>query len=213
MTISCQAYIDNVRDQLFDPAPGAGWNNTELIGYLNAAMTRIVLAKMDAYPVIREIALEPGVVQELPSDGCLFIDALYNSAGNGVTLQAAHEFIRVNTGWAAATASSEVQYVLFDPRLPRQFHVSPPAASGALLTCMFGAFPTRITAVGDDVLMPDQYETAIQTYMIGRAYAKASARQDLNKAAAFIAEFERMIAGRLQIDLQTPPQQDIKGMR
>jgi len=213
MSIPCQSYLDTVREQLFDPAPGVGWNDDELIGYLNTAMTRIVLAKMDAYPVIREIALEPGVVQELPSDGCLFIDALYNSAGNGVTLQAAHEFIRVNTGWAAATASAEVQYVLFDPRLPRQFHVSPPAASGALLTCMFGAFPPRITAAGDDVLMPDQYEAPIQTFMVGRAYAKAGTRQDLNKSAAFIAEFERMISGRLQIDLQTPPQQDIKGAR
>jgi hypothetical protein len=211
--ITCQEYIDTVREQLFDPEPGVGWANAELIGYLNSAMTRTIAAKMDAYPVIREISLEPGVVQSLPDDGCLFIDCLYNQAGNAVTLQAAHEFIRVKPDWAAASASNEVNYVLFDPRLPRQFHVSPPASSGATLTCMFGAFPPRITSVTDEVLMPDQYETALQTFMVARALAKASARQDLSKATAFMAEFERMVGARLQIDLQTPPQQDIRGVR
>lgn len=211
--ISCQDYVDAVREQLFDPAPGVGWSDAELIAYLNSGMTRVILAKLDAYPVIREIALEPGVVQSLPEDGCLFIDALFNSAGNGVTVQPAHEFVRVNTGWAAATPSDEVRYILFDPRLPRQFHVSPPAGSGAVLTCMFGAFPPRVATVADDVLLPDQYEAALQSFMVSRAYAKASARQDLNKSAAFLAEFERMVGARAQIDLQTPPQQDIRGAR
>lgn len=211
--ITCQAYIDIVRELLFDPAPGVGWGDAELIGHLNAAITRTILAKLDAYPVIREISLEPGTVQSLPADGCLFMDCLYNEAGNAVTLQAAHEFVRVNPGWAAATSSSEVQYVLFDPRLPRQFHVSPPASSGTTLTCMFGAFPPRIEAVTDDVLMPDQYEAALQAFMVARALAKASNRQDPAKAQTFMAEFERMVGVRAQIDLQTPPQQDIRGVR
>ena len=211
--ILCQDYIDTVREQLFDPAPGAGWNDLELIGYLNAGITRTILAKMDAYPVVRELSLEPGVEQTLPEDGCLFLDSLYNSAGNGVTLQAAHEFVRVNTGWAAATASDEVQYVLFDPRLPKRFRVSPPANSGTSLVVMFGAFPPRITAVTDEVLMPDQFEAALQAYMIARALAKNSARQDLAKAGTFMQDYSAMIAGRLQIDLNTPPQQDIKGAR
>lgn len=211
--IPCQAYIDTVRAQLFDPAPGVGWNNDELIGYLNSAITRILLTKLDAYPVIREITLEPGVVQALPEDGVLFIDALFNTSGAGVTLQAAHEFIRVNPTWAAADASADVQYVLFDTRAPRQFHVSPPASSGASLTCIFGARPPRIETVEDDVLMPDQYEAAIQSFMLSRALNKVSVRQDPAKSAAHMADFERMIGARAQIDMQTPPQQDIKGSR
>ena len=211
--ISAQAYIDIAREMLFDPAPGAGWNDDELIGHLNAAITRIVLTKLDAYPVIREIALEPGVVQSLPDDGCLFIDALFNTAGGFVTVQPAHEYIRINPTWAAASASPDVSYVLFDPRVPRQFHVSPPAASGASLTCMFGAFPPRITSAGDDVLMPDQYEAAIQTFMVSRALAKDSVRQDLPKSQALMNDFVAMINGRTQVDLQAPPAQDIKGAR
>lgn len=211
--IPCQTFINVVREQLFDPEPGVGWNNDELIGYLNAGITRILLTKLDAYPVVREVSLEPGVVQQLPDDGVVFIDALFNASGGGVTLQAAHELVRVRPTWAAEAASLDVNYVLFDPRLPRQFMVSPPAASGASLTCLFGATPPRITAVGDDVLMPDQYEAALQTFMIGRALAKASTRQDLQKSQAFMTDFERMIGARAQIDLQTPPQQDIRGGR
>lgn len=211
--IPAQAYIDTVRALLFDPAPGMGWSDDELIGHLNAAVTRILIAKLDAYPVIREIPLEPGVVQSLPSDGVLFIDALFNTSGGFVTVQPAHEFVRVNPQWAAATPALDINYVLFDPRVPRQFHVSPPAASGASLSCMFGATPPRIETVADDVLMPDQYEAAIQTFMVARALSKDSVRQDLPKSTQLMGEFVAMINGRAQVDLQTPPAQDIKGGR
>jgi hypothetical protein len=206
-------YITVVREHLFDPAPGAGWNDDELIGYLNGALTRIVLLKQDAYPVIRELTLVEGVVQELPEDGALFLDVLYNAAGNGVTVQSAHEFVRVNPGWAAATSSYDIEYVLFDTRLPRRFHVSPPATDGATLMVMFGAFPPRLEALSDPVLMPDEYESAIWSFMTGQAYTKASKRQDLAKAQVFMQAFHAVVGGRAQADAALPPPADTPGVR
>ena len=65
--------VDAARLALFDPAPGAGWSDAELLTYLNEAIRDSVAAKPDIYPVSGDIPLAAGVVQTLPVGAMVFV--------------------------------------------------------------------------------------------------------------------------------------------
>lgn len=203
--------IGFARGTLLDAA-GVAWSDAELLQYLNAGLTSLVSMKPDAYPKVVSLALVAGVWQDLPADAVLFLDAIANTAGGSVTVEAAHEFIRVHPGWAADTASANVQYVLFDPRLPTKFSVYPPATAGATVMVKYGAKAARLTATSDSISVPDWYETALWAFVVATALAKNSKRQDLAKTQGFMSTFTQAVIGNTATERNTAAVVDIKGV-
>lgn len=208
-TILVSDILARVRSTLLDAA-AQGWTNTELISYLNGGMTQIVALKPDANPVSLNMALDPGVEQVLPDDGVLFLDCLRNHAGDSVTVEAAHEFVRTHTTWPT-DAPGATRYVLFDPRFPRTFHVYPPADSGRRLPIFYGALAPRVDATTDEIGLPNTFETALWAFVVGSAYAKNSKRQDLTKADQFMKLFAQSVALNTPAERATAARADPKG--
>lgn len=190
------------RHTLLD-ASGVAWADAELLSYLNSGLTELVSRKPDVYPKVGAITLVAGVWQDLPADAVLFLDAITNAAGAGVTVEAPHEFVRVHPTWASDTASANVRYVLFDPRLPTKINVYPPATAGATLTVKYGAVPVRLTATSDAVTVPAWYETALWAFVVAMAYAKNSKRQDMAKFTQFMALFSASVLGNTPAERAT----------
>lgn len=203
--------ITRARYTLLDSS-GVAWDDAEMLSYLNGGLTQLVSLKPDAYPKIASVALAAGVWQDLPADGVLFLDAIANASGSGVTVEATHEFVRVHPEWATAVASASVRYVLFDPRLPTKFNVYPPATAGATLVVKYGAKPDRITALGDSIEVPDWFETPLWAFVVASAYAKNSKRQDLAKFGQFMGVFTNFVVGNTPSERTTAAIVDPQGV-
>ena len=212
MSFLASAVIQRARYTLLDESAVA-WSNAELYSYLNGGMTQLVSIKPDAYPRVASLTLVAGTWQSLPDDGVLFLDAVQNTAGGFVTVQAAHEFVRVHPTWAADTASANVSYVLFDPRLPTNFNVYPPATAGATLRVKYGAMAEPVVPTTQETVdFPAWYETPLWAFVVGSAYAKNGKRQDLAKFQQFMSMFMQAVAGNTASERSTAPAADPKGV-
>lgn len=211
MALTAATVTDRARSTLLDQS-GVSWTDSELVSYINGAMTQIVALKPDALPKRITITLVSGAPQTIPSDGVLFMGAPVNSAGGSVTMHSFEEFVRVHPTWGADTAGAP-RCVLFDPRLPTGFYVYPRALAGDTLVIWYGALPDRVASTGGTIDLPDYYETALWAYVCALAYAKNSKRQDFAKSDEMMKLFMQSVAG------VTPPQHalgarpDVKGVR
>lgn len=211
MSLLVSTVVDNARLALFDPAPGAGWSDDELIAYLNSAVRMVIGMKPDAAPVAEDVTLVDGTKQSLPAAGLLLLDAYYNGDGGSVALQSVHEFVRTHTGWAAEAAGA-TSYVFFDPRLPKVFHVSPPATAGMTLAVLYGAVPAPVDSRTDDVGLSEAFEPMLTAAVTGFALSKPSARQNLPHARALMESFGVQLGLLTKAQVAHGGQIDIKGV-
>lgn len=193
------------RHTLLD-ASGVAWTDAELIAYLNEAIRDSVAAKPDIYPVSGEIRLVAGIVQSLPTGGVLLIDITHNTdTGRTVSVVDLPLLQEANRFWPAATQQAEVENFAVDPRTPRKFLVSPPNNGAGQVYGTYGGAPATLTALGDTFPLLDIYQPAITAYVIGRAYAKNSKRQDLAKAAAYRQQWAQALGAKSVATTTTVP--------
>lgn len=193
------------RHTLLD-ASGVSWSDAELLTYVNEAIRDSVAAKPDIYPVSGEIPLTAGVVQALPAGGVLLIDITHNiDTGRIVSVVDLPLLQEANRFWPAATQQAEVENFAVDPRTPRKFLVSPPNDGAGQVYGTYGGTPGAITALTDTFPLLDIYQPAITAYVIGRAYAKNSKRQDLGKAAAYRQQWAQALGAKSVATAATVP--------
>jgi len=198
--------VDAARLALFDPAPGAGWSDAELLTYLNEAIRDSVAAKPDIYPVSGDIPLAAGVVQTLPAGGVLLIDITHNSdTGRTVSVVDLPLLQEANRFWPAATQQAEVENFAVDPRTPRKFLVSPPNNGLGQVYGTYGGTPSALTATSDTFPLLDLYQPAMTAYVISRAYAKNSKRQDPAKAATYRQQWAQALGAKSVATATTLP--------
>jgi hypothetical protein len=190
-------YIDALRVRLFDPPPGAGWTNAELIGYLNEAIRATCLVKADAYDVQTMITLVPGVVQQLPDDGLALFDITENAvSGKRLTLTDKSLLDDENRFWPGGTRERNVQHFAFDVRAPRRFYVSPPNDGTGQVLALYGALPVPLAALTEEMPLRDVYQPALSAFAISRAHGKPSKRADPAKASAAFNEFVALVGAK-----------------
>ena len=197
--------IAPARHTLLD-ASGVAWSDAELLAYVNEAIRDSVAAKPDIYPVSGEIPLTAGIVQNLPAGGVLLIDITHNvGTGRTVTVVDLPLLQEANRFWPAATQQAEVENFAVDPRTPRKFLVSPPNDGAGRVFGTYGGTPAALTATTDTFPLLDIYQPAITSYVIGRAYAKNSKRQDLAKAATYRQQWAQALGAKSVATSTTVP--------
>lgn len=207
-------YLTTLRERLFDPAPGAGWTNAELIGNLNEAIRATCTVKSDAYTLQAFIALVAGVTQELPAAGLALFDISENQAsGRRVTNVDRALLDSENRFWPAATPEVDVQHFTADDRAPRRFYVTPPNDGTGSVKALYGALPTPVAVVGDTVPLQDVYQPALLAFTISRALLKPGPRQDKAGSAQAFQEWATMVGAKTATEKQTAPRvADMKGV-
>lgn len=174
--------LDEVRSQLFDPSPGVGWSDPELLGYLDEALKASANAKADFYVVQATVTLSAGILQQIPADGVSFMDATYNTATNRVVTQVDKALLEeANRFWPAATQQAEVENYTFDPRYPRLFVVFPPNDGTGSISLTYGAVPP-LPATDTDLAVSDNFVPPLVDFVLSRAWDKGSKRRDPAKA-------------------------------
>jgi hypothetical protein len=184
MPIAAQSIIRRCVETLQDNT-SIRWPTSELIRYLNDGQREITLYRPDAIRITGSLPLVAGARQTLPAGATKLIDLWNNAAGTKRAVRLVNREIldSQSPGWQNLTGTAEILHFTYDPRIPTEFFVYPPASVAAALNGAYSAMPTDIveptdgalyTAITGNISVPDIYGNTLQDYVLYRAYSKDS---------------------------------------
>lgn len=206
-TVKVVDLIARAQALLKDPS-AVRWTVIELQYWLNDSYREIVNLRPDANAQTGTFSCTSGYRQTLTSSFAT-AQRLLDIVANTATLSNKKAVILVDRksmdmqrpGWYNETASINIQSYMFDPRLPKQFLVYPPATTTARLEVVYSALPTSHTLTAEQlassettevIKLDDSYANAILDYIMYRAYTKDS--EQANNAQLAAAHYQAMAA-------------------
>lgn len=183
MAIPAQSVIRRVVETLQDQT-SIRWPIPELARYLNDGQREIKLHRPDTVRQTGDITLVAGSRQALPVNADKLIEIWHNKNSLRAVQMVDRRILDDQTpGWHALPGSQEILHYTYDARIPTEFFVYPPAATGAALVGAFSVTPTDVaepadgslfTAVTGNVAVIDSLANCLQDYILYRAYTKDS---------------------------------------
>ncbi len=183
MAISAQSIIRRVVETLQDPT-SIRWPVPELVRYLNDGQREIKLHRPDTVRQTGDIPLVAGSRQTLPAAADKLIEIWNNKTSKRAVQMVDRRILDDQSpGWHALPGSADILHYTYDPRVPTEFFVYPPAATGAVLVGAYSINPADVTepadgslytAVAGNVAVIDALANALQDYVLYRAYTKDS---------------------------------------
>lgn len=183
MALTIQNLIDSARGTLIDAAK-VTWSDEDLVTYANEGIQATCNVKPDAYSVQVSVSLAGGVIQQLPAGATGLLDLMYASTGGSIPQVDKAMLEAADPQWAAhaQVGASGIEHYMVDPRDPLRYLIYPPVVAGTAVTMIHTAVPATVVA-GSSLPLVDSYGPPIIDYILHRAYAKNTKRQDLTKAS------------------------------
>lgn len=183
------------------------WPEANLLAYLNEALRATALVKPDLVTRQESIPLAAGVLQALPADGIALIAITRNTAGTQrvVTEVDAQLLAESQRFWPAGTQVTAVEHFTVNPASPRQFDVYPPNNGTGAVIALYGVVPTLLSTVSDTLPVLETYQQPLVQYVVSRAYAANTKRQDLVKESAAMQNWARAIGAKSQAQMAISP--------
>ncbi len=215
-TILAQVIVDKVEAILQDPSHlVAQWTEAFHLANLNEAQKQIVVLKPDTYVVRGSVLLVTGSKQALAAGEIALIEISRNmgtdglTAGNAITLVDKAVMDAVLPSWMTVTTAGAILHYMYDIKDPKVFYIYPgrPASPAWYVEMARSSTPADI-AIGTAITLDDAYETAIQYWMLYKAYLIK--RKDI--ASGFYAQFKEALGIRDQREeTDNPNLKPIKG--
>lgn len=198
------------------------WPVTELQGWLNDAYREIVNLRPDANTQTGTFTCSAGarqVVTDVFSSALRVVEVVRNVAATSdkraVRLIDRRMLDEQRRTWYDETSSVTVQHYMFDPRLPKEFLVYPPATSAAELEVVYSSVPTAHTLseaqlldtdTAEVIKLDDSYANALLDYMLYRAYSKdAEYAANAQRAVAHYQAMQTSIGVAQQVNQASQP--------
>lgn len=224
-TIRVRDVIARVEDILQDT--NIRWPRLELQRWLNESYLSIILVRPDANTQSGTFTCEAGTRQNLihPTNGfpaaLRLIDIVRNlapSSNKRVVRQVVRHILDdQRPAWHSEDESINIQHFMFDPRLPKEFLVYPPALAGAQIEVVYSSPVAEHTLNESDldpdganntvINLDDVYMGPIIDWILYRAYSKdAEYGANDGRAQKHYQAFVTAITGKAQTDGATDPQ-------
>lgn len=198
------------------------WPVLELQGWLNDSYREAVNLRPDANTQTGEYVCTAGARQVLTStfaNALRLIEVVRNtattSAKGAVRIVNRRMLDDQRRNWYAETQTVDIQHYMFDPRLPKEFLVYPPATTAARLEVIYSSVPTAHTlteaqlintATTEVIRLDDSYANALLDYMLYRAYSKdAEYAANANRAVAHYQAFQNALGASAQANAASQP--------
>lgn len=210
-TITAQSIIDRAQIVLQDTT-GIRWpEGTELLGWLNEGQREVALARPDASITTTTFSCVSGTRQDLPSSAQQLVEVVRVANGGAVRKVPRQILDAQLPSWHTA-ASGDAKHYMYDPRVPHEFYVYPPAASNQQLVVRYHVSPADCASIGSTISVDDQYAPALMDYILWRAYSKDSEyTANMDRANAARASFDRMLGIKSKADEATRPTDNVPG--
>lgn len=222
-SVSANAILERCKKILQDD--DIRWPDEELIDWLNDAMRYIVLQRPDANMKSGTFTCSAGSRQQLTKQSGGFPTALRlrsviknvsSSTKRAIKLVTQSTLDNEHPDWHSKTPEADIQLYVFDPLLPKEFMVYPPAAISNQIEVVYSAAPTAVTTgtVGNTVDLDDTFIGVIVDLILARAYAKdAEYAANAQRAQAHQALADAALNGGTQAAAASAPVDDSKGTR
>lgn len=198
------------------------WPVLELQGWLNDSYREAVNLRPDANTQTGEYVCIAGARQVLTgtfANALRLIEVVRNtattSAKGAVRIVNRRMLDDQRRNWYAETQTVDIQHYMFDPRLPKEFLVYPPATTAARLEVIYSSVPTAHTlteaqlintATTEVIRLDDSYANALLDYMLYRAYSKdADYAANANRAVAHYQAFQNALGASAQANAASQP--------
>lgn len=183
MPIAAQSIIRRIVETIQDNT-SIRWPVAELVRYLNDGQREITLHRPDAIRVTGAVPLVAGARQTLPVGATKLIEFWNNTNSRRAVRITMREILDAQSpGWQGLPGVQEILHFMYDPRIPTEFFVYPPAALGASLNGAYSSMPIDVVEPADgslytnvigNISVPDIYGNPLQDYILYRAYTKDS---------------------------------------
>ena len=198
------------------------WPVSELQYWLNDSYREIVLVRPDANTQTGTFTCATGARQNLTtgfSAATRLMDVIRNVAATSdkkaVRLIDRRSLDDQRPGWYGETGSVDIQLYMFDPVIPKEFLVYPPATTSAQLEVVYASIPSA-HAMSDAELVDDtdtttinlgdSYANAILDYILYRAYSKdAENPQSASRAVAHYQAMQASLGAKTTSDQVAQP--------
>ena len=198
------------------------WPVLELQGWLNDSYRETVNLRPDANTATGEFTCAAGarqIVTTTFSSALRVIEVVRNtattSAKGAVRLVNRRMLDDQRRNWYAETPTVDIQHYMYDPRLPKEFLVYPPASTAARLEVVYSSVPLAhmLTeaqlinpATADVIRIDDSYFNALLDYVLYRAYSKdAEYTANAQRAVAHYQAFQNALGVSAQTNAASQP--------
>lgn len=198
------------------------WSVLELQGWLNDAYREAVILRPDCNTQTGTFTCASGARQAITAQfpsALRVIEVIRNVATTSdkraVRLIDRRTMDEQRRTWYSETASVTIQNYMFDPRVPKEFLVYPPATTAAQLEVAYSSVPAAHTltevqltnpATTEVIRIDDSYANALIDYMLYRAYTKdAEVPANANRAVAYYQAFQGALGTKGQVEAASQP--------
>ncbi len=206
MTVAVGPLLDGVSATLLDTARRS-WPLHELVGYLNEALAATAALKPDMYPRQEFVVPAEGVTQIIPTDGVALLNVTYNEVSGRIITQVDGGLLdESNRFWPGNTQERDVYHFAVDQRDPRRYSITPPNNGLGSVQILYGAVPPEVTgSSGEDIPISPNFGPILVNYVLGKAYAKNSKKQDLSKSTAYMNQWGAMLGMKTKGQVAVAP--------
>lgn len=201
---------------------GVRWPPLELQLWFNDSYREIVNVRPDVNTETGTFTCAAGPRQVLTTafaNATRLIDIVRNvaSASNKAAVRLVDRNILDDQrkAWYDETQSINIDHYMFDPRLPKEFMVYPPATTTAQLEVVYTQVPAAHTLTEAQLINPatteviridDSYSNVILDYILYRAYSKdADYAANATRAVAHFQAFQSALGVKTQSEAASQP--------
>lgn len=212
--IPVSSVVNTARGILIDAAK-ATWSDAVLIGHLNEFARNTAGVKRDLKTVRQSIGLQPGVSQEITElyggqEVVALLDITRNTTSKSVITQCDKALLdEVNRFWPADDQTTDVDNFSVNVKEPTRFYVTPPNNGYGYVDATLGVVPEAVpeTTAGLDTEWPcaEIYQPAAIDYVLARAYAMNTKKQDVVKSDFYMKSYGTRIGLKAQAQIAAVP--------
>lgn len=222
-TVRVAEIISKVQTVLQDTTGvGLRWPALELQGWLNDSYREVVNLRPDANTQTGTFTCAAGPRQVITvafPAATRLIEVVRNvaasSAKGAVRLVDRRVLDDQRRTWYAETGTVDIEHYVFDPRLPKEFLVYPPATTSTQLEVIYASVPLAHTLTEQQLVNPatsevirvdDSYANALIDYVLYRAYSKdAEYAANAQRAALHYQAFQNALGTAQQVNAASQP--------
>lgn len=212
MALTAGDILTMARTTALDPAPGKLFTDAQGLSYLNSFIRWAIGLKPDLSTALEFVTLVAGSNQQIPTGGMQFLDARWTMAAGKAVFMMDLESVKHTrfSDIGSMTPTTDPVLACADPRDPTRFQVFPPAdgSSDAAMMVLYSTLPATLTVTSDPYPLNGSTFDSAYRYVLSLAYARTTTRQDLDKAAQYLAQAQAWFGLRNQAQFGEAPQPD-----
>jgi hypothetical protein len=181
------------------------WPAADMLAYLNAAISALVVAKPDAAMVTEAFACANSARQTLPAGGIALRNCLVNTTtGRAIRIAERSDLDEARPNWQAMDpddvpgSEDGVLHYVYDKQDPKVFYLWPkPTAAWSIQIC-YEKQPTRCANEAATLPVDDIYEVPLWYLTVGYAFLADTLSGDPARGAFYIEQAYELLGIKAQ---------------